>query len=196
MDRGWYARFSLLLVAVVAGWLALWPSLDALEAVPPAPQLVKDVFKGRISPGLDIKGGLRLMYEVDTDRYLETQRDRDATRLLRHLGQELGVLSEDEVDSPSDEKIAELKQRVTVQMAGQRTIVVTFANEADVEALSRKFLRENLPNFGKQSTRRGEVKLVMPEERIAEMRDKAVEQAVRTISNRIDNLGLREATTT
>lgn len=195
MDRGWYFRFTIVLTAIIAGWLALWPSLDpVLGDALPAPQFIRDTFKGRISPGLDIKGGLRLMYEVDTDRYVETQRDRDATRLLRLLGQEIGVLTEDEVDTPSDAKIAELKERVKVQVAGQRSIVVTFTEGADVEKLSRKFLRENFPNLGRQSSGDNEVRLVMPEERIAEMRDKAVEQAVRTISNRIDNLGLREAT--
>ena len=89
MDRAWYFRFSLFLGAIVLGWLALWPSIDGLENRPgwlAAPDIVKEYFPGRISPGLDIQGGLRLMYEVDTDRYIMTQRDRAAHRLLRMLG--------------------------------------------------------------------------------------------------------------
>jgi preprotein translocase subunit SecD len=64
MDRGWYLRFSAVLAAAVLAWLALWPSLHQWV---PAPEWVRSVFPGRISPGLDIRGGLRLMYEVEVD---------------------------------------------------------------------------------------------------------------------------------
>jgi len=192
MDRAWYFRFSLFLTAIALGWLALWPSIDRWV---PAPDIVKEYFSGRISPGLDIQGGLRLMYEVDTDRYITTQRDRAAHRLLRLIGVELGVLTEDEADAPPPEKLAALRERVTVEKLGEQAIRVTFQNEADAAKLTRRFLRQNFPNFSRQSASGAQYRyrLFISEERMVELQSKAVQQAVRTVSNRIDNLGLREA---
>lgn len=197
MDRAWYFRFSVLVAAVVFGWLALWPSLDGkISWLPESPQFVQEYFPGRISPGLDIQGGLRLMYEVDTERYITTQRDRAAHRLLRMLGVELGVLSESEADAPPAEKLAQLRERVTVEKLGQQAIRVSFHNEEDAAKLTRRFLRRNLPNFSRQAAGDNRFRLYISEEQLLEMQSKAVDQAVRTVSNRIDNLGLREASVT
>lgn len=198
MDRAWYFRFSVFLGAIVLGWLALWPSIDRVEGRPgwlAAPDIVKEYFPGRISPGLDIKGGLRLMYEVDTDRYITTQRDRAAHRLLRLLGVELGVLTEEEADAPPAAKLTALRERITVEKVGEQAIRITFANAEDAAKLTRTFLRRNFPNFNRQTTSGApnRYRLYIPEERVLEMQGKAVEQAVRTVGNRIDNLGLREA---
>ncbi|NOY93736.1 MAG: protein translocase subunit SecD [Deltaproteobacteria bacterium] len=195
MDRAWYFRFSVFVGAIALGWLSLWPSIDRWV---PAPDIVKEYFTGRISPGLDIKGGLRLMYEVDTDRYITTQRDRAAHRLLRLLGVELGVLTEDEADAPPADKLAALRERVTVEKLGEQAIRVTFSNEEDADKLTRSFLRRNFPNFNRQadSGAPNRFRLYIPEERVLKMQDKAVKQAVRTVGNRIDNLGLREASVT
>lgn len=191
MDRGWYARFSTVLTATLLAWLALWPSLDSWIGVP---TVVSDIFDGRISPGLDIRGGMRLMYEVDVEKYIETQRDRDAARVLRLLGGELGVLEEDEIGSPPEEKIQELRERVTVEKVGGKVIRVTFQNADDASKLTRAFMRENFPNLSRQESGENQFRLVIGEERVADMRTKAVQQAVRTINNRINALGIAETT--
>ncbi|MDH5491556.1 MAG: protein translocase subunit SecD [Myxococcales bacterium] len=198
MDRGWYLRFAALLAAVVFAWLSLWPSIPVDPSgegwFPPAPELVREYFPGRISPGLDIKGGLRLVYEVDTARYIETQRDRDANRLLRRLGGELGVLEGDEIEAPPPEKIAALRERVRVERIGQRGLRVTFQDEADGAKLTRALLRENFPTLSRTASDGLVQHLEVPEEVVTRMRDEAVQQAEHTIAGRIDNLGLREAT--
>ena len=73
MDRGWYARVGLVALLLVGSVLVVWPSLDAWL---PAPAWLKDKISSRIAPGLDVKGGLRLTYEVGGQRY-------DAARVVR-----------------------------------------------------------------------------------------------------------------
>jgi len=78
MDRGWYFRLAIVVGSSVLGFLALWPSVDRWL---PCPDIVKETFENQINPGLDIKGGLRLMYEVEVDEYIRDRRDRVAERV-------------------------------------------------------------------------------------------------------------------
>ena len=108
MDRGWYVRFSVVLASIVLAWCALWPSLEQWGVH--SPGFIKSAFSGRLSPGLDIRGGLRLMYEVEVDEYVRDTRDRRSEQLLRKLGVKLGVLTEAEAASPPPEKLADAPQ--------------------------------------------------------------------------------------
>jgi preprotein translocase subunit SecD len=162
----------------------------------PAPQWVRDVFPGRISPGLDIRGGLRLMYEVEVDEYIRDQRDRKAERLLRQVGVLLDLYGEDQMDSLSEQKLAELREKVSVERLGDATgIRVTFTNPADASKLTRSWLRDTTGNTLRLAGGRdGVVNVQLREEVVEEWRDTAVSQAVHTVHNRIDTLGVREAT--
>jgi len=193
MDRGWYLRFTVVAVAVVLAWLALWPSLDTWV---PAPDWVKTTFAGRISPGLDIKGGLRLMYEVEVERAIEDRRDRLAEQLLRRLGERLGILEEGEGDTASDSQLREIREKVRVHSVGEQRIRVTFMQASDAAKMDRDWLEEWFSDVritevsGDEKT----VNLTIREDRLQDLRDTAVEQAVKTISNRIDELQIRETT--
>ncbi|MAQ14855.1 MAG: protein translocase subunit SecD [Sandaracinus sp.] len=199
MDRSWYLRFTVVILAIATAWFALWPSLDGLAAdgediAMPAPQWVRDVFPGRINPGLDIKGGLRLMYEVEVDEYIRDRRDRYSEQMVRQLGVLLGILDDDEVDSASREKLAEVQERVTVQRVGGRGIRVTFADQADRDRFDNQWISDHFNDLRRSSADGLVVDLTMREDRLEELRKTAVEQAVRTVSDRIDTYGLREAT--
>ena len=91
MDRGWYVRFTIMVVLVIAAWFAVWPNLDHWI---PAPAWVKRTFPGRINPGLDMQGGLRLMYEVEVDEAIRDKRDSLAEQLLVGLCEKFGVSEE------------------------------------------------------------------------------------------------------
>ncbi len=196
MERGWYLRFSVVVISAILGWFALWPSLD--DVLPPsvhAPGWVREVFSGRISPGLDIRGGLRLMYEVEVDEYVRDQRDRKAERLLRQLGVLLDIYEEDAQDTLSEDQLATLRGRVQVSRRGNDRIEVVFTNAADAPKVTRPWLEEQtggtLRLDGPVSG--NTVRLKMNEQVVEEWRDTAVQQAKHTIENRIDTLGLREA---
>jgi preprotein translocase subunit SecD len=191
MDRTWYIRFTIVLAAFVASWLALWPSLDQWVA---SPDWVDKTFAGRISPGLDIQGGLRLMYEVEVDEAIKDRRDREADRLLKRLGEVFGVVDEGDWDEVTREQIEEIREHVRVMRVGEQRIRLEFADASKVERLRRDWLREHLPDLREVEREGASVTLAILEERLEELRDGAVDQAVKTINNRVDEMQVREMT--
>jgi preprotein translocase subunit SecD len=178
-------------LSLVAGaWLALWPSLDEWF---PAPQSVKDLVESRISPGLDIRGGLRLMYEVEVDEAVSDRRELRADQITRELGQRFGIVPEGE--TPTREQDAQVRERVQVDHVGERGIRFQFASAADADSLDRKLVTR----YGdvKERLREGNtIVLEIDTEFLEQIRETAVEQARETIGNRIDGLGLKEAAVT
>src|SRR5215471_4527327 len=107
MDKSWYLRFALMVVVVVSGWVVLWPSLDAWI---PAPAGLRKFVHQRLSPGLDIRGGLRLSYDVEVDEAVRDRRNLRGDDLIRELGERLGIVPKG--SSPTREQQAAVKARV------------------------------------------------------------------------------------
>ncbi|MEM9071436.1 MAG: protein translocase subunit SecD [Myxococcota bacterium] len=186
-------RFTVVVAALVAAWFSLWPTLDQAGWLG-APQFVKDLFPGRISPGLDIRGGLRLMYEVEVDEYIRDRRDRYSEQMVRELGVRLSVIEEDEIDSATRDQLASIQEKVTVQRVGRRNIRLVFQVESDRDRFDTEWLAEKFPDLRMTGVDGLTVNLGMREDRIAELQQTAVDQAKLTIGNRIDTMGLAEAT--
>jgi preprotein translocase subunit SecD len=189
MDRGWYLRFLVLVTAVVVAVLALWPSLGEWVPVPPR---VANLFEGRISPGLDIKGGLRLMYEVEVDEAVRDRRSRLAESLQERMAVMLGLLEEDE--TPTREQMGKIRKRIRIESVGDERFRVTFSKPADAAKLDRAFLQEHFAELRQVSAQEGRVTLAMRDDVVTKLREDAVKQTERTITNRIDELQVREMT--
>jgi preprotein translocase subunit SecD len=197
MDRGWYFRLAIVVGSSVLGFLALWPSVDRWL---PCPDIVKETFENQINPGLDIKGGLRLMYEVEVDEYIRDRRDRVAEQVQRQCGVLIGVVPEEEVDEIDKAKLEEVRQRCKVERVDKeggavRAIRITFSNEEDALKLSKTWVKDYFRDL-RVASGVGElvVDLHMREEQLANMRETAVRQSERTIINRIDSMGVLEPT--
>ncbi|MCA9530430.1 MAG: protein translocase subunit SecD [Myxococcales bacterium] len=191
MDRGWYLRCSVVVLATVLAALALWPSLQQWL---PAPKLVQEWFPGRISPGLDIRGGLRLSYDVEVDEYIRDRRDRDADNLLRDLGVLLGVYDKDAAPEVGREQLQKVHEQVEVKNVGDRSVRVTFKDPSKAARFDRDWLNDHgLSELRIKSSRDGVFVLAMRDDQLDKLRATAVQQAVKTVSQRIDKLGLREA---
>jgi preprotein translocase subunit SecD len=191
MDRGWYFRLAIVVGSSVLGFLALWPSIDRWL---PCPDIVKETFDNQI------KGGLRLMYEVEVDEYIRDRRDRIAEQVQRQCGVLIGVVPEEEVDDLDKAKLQEIQQRCKVERVDKeggavRAIRITFSNEDDAAKLSKNWVRDYFRDLRVASGVGGlVVDLHMREEQLTNMRETAVRQSERTITNRIDTLGVLEPT--
>ncbi|RLB42394.1 MAG: protein translocase subunit SecD, partial [Deltaproteobacteria bacterium] len=181
----------------VLGFLALWPSVDRWV---PCPDIVKETFDNQINPGLDIKGGLRLMYEVEVDEYIRDRRDRIAEQVQRQCGVLIGVVSEEEIDDIDKAKLDEIRQRCKVERVDKeggavRAIRITFSNQEDAQKLSKTWVKDYFRDL-RVASGVGDlvVDLHMREEQLANMRETAVRQSERTIINRIDSMGVLEPT--
>jgi len=172
----WKAGFTLLLLL-----LGLFFSISSLVPVPdekgksdPLPSWMRDMVNG-INLGLDLQGGLRLVYEVEVDEAVADKRDRMATGF-----------------------VSELKRRdienASWKPVGNDTFDLTAANAKDADAVSdvlndyRRVLVKTGGSVGKT------IRLKMVDEEKTFIRDQSVRQAQETISNRIDELGLANTT--
>ena len=190
MDKGWYVRFVFLMALLAASCLVLWPSVDRWL---PAPAAVKKYLpKKQISPGLDIKGGLRLMYEVEVEEAVRDRRDLRADQLLRVMGEKFGVLKEGE--TPTREQLAKVGEKVKVKPDGERRIQVTFAGN-DASKLDRELLNR-YGDLREVSREGGVVVIEVRTDFLEQIRTSAVEQARETIGNRIDGLQVKESSVT
>ncbi|HKU70748.1 MAG TPA: hypothetical protein VJQ51_07915, partial [Burkholderiales bacterium] len=115
MDKSWYVRFALMVVVVAMGWLVLWPSLDTWI---PAPAPLRKFVHQRLSPGLDIRGGLRLTYDVEVDEAVRDRRNLHIDNLTRELGERLGIVTKG--STPTREQLAQVKTKVKAKAEGER----------------------------------------------------------------------------
>ena len=192
MDRGWYFRFTLVVALIVGAVLSFWPSLqtDASEQWYEPPTWVTDTFHNRIAMGLDIQGGLRMMYEVEVDQAVEDRRDLRASQVLERLCQSLSICTEDE--RATNEQLDETRQRVRVQSVDRDGFRLTFTTPGDASSVDADFIN-SFGDIRETSRNGGTVTFEMSGDQMDALRTQAVEQARGTVSERIDELGLREA---
>jgi preprotein translocase subunit SecD len=190
MDKGWYFRFSVMVSVTVLGWLTLWPSLHTWI---PAPAPIREFFTGRISPGLDIRGGLRLTYDVAVDEAVRDRRSLRGDQLMRELGERVGVVPKE--TSPTREQLTQVRERIKHKDEGERAMRFTFKSAADAQKLDRDLVLR-YGDLREVSRSDSEIVLEIKKDFLEQIRDTAVQQARETIQNRVDGLGMREAAVT
>ncbi|ALA60025.1 protein translocase subunit SecD [Nitrospira moscoviensis] len=165
-------RFALLAFVVVLSVVFFLPSYKPLyQALPDwARKVLPD--KG-ITLGLDLQGGIHMVMEVDEDRAVEIAVDRAVTSL-----QDLLVDKKIPVES--------------VKRTGSHQITIQFAN-ADLKPPIQKLL-DDYPTFFDVEAAGSANSLVweLRDTEIKRIKDSAINQALETIRNRIDQFGVAE----
>ena len=191
MDRGWYVRFTFFVACVIAAWFALWPSLAEWNWLG-APDWVTDNIRQRIAQGLDIRGGMRLEYDVEVERAVEDRRDLRATQMHERLCQRFEICSEDE--PATREQLEQTRERARVEsIRGEATqFRVIFESAEDLGQLDHDMVSGfgDLREIARSTT---SVTLELRQESVDQLREQSIEQARTTVSERIDEMGLREA---
>lgn len=176
MERSWWWKALLYGGLVTLACLYLVPTLVP-EAKQPA--LIKKYFQKRIQLGLDLQGGLHLVYEVHVDKAVSDKVDRIASEVEDRL-------------NAKEKKVA----GVTINRDGRDDIVAVFKNPADQSKLDETVLRE----FRKQldlvsrDPVTGTVRLRLDPDQIEDVRDSALRQGIETIRGRVDKFGVAEPT--
>jgi protein-export membrane protein SecD len=173
MERSWWWK------AVLYGTVTLLACLYLVPTVVPEekqPAFVKKYFTKRIQQGLDLQGGLHLVYTVDIDKAVSAKVD--------HLANEL------------EDAIKKKTPDVTVVREGRDDIVFTFKNSADHAKLDSELLRarrEELDEVARDPVK-GVVRLRLDSNQVAEIEDLALRQGIETIRGRVDKFGVAEPT--
>jgi preprotein translocase subunit SecD len=194
-ELGWRLRFSLAAAVAGLGFLVMWPTLPGLTGGKfPCPAYVRDHVSFRLVAGLDLRGGLRLVYAVDVDTAIKDKRDNYYEDLRHEAAKVLGLIKEDEV--PTDEVYAKLRDMVEIVAPRQpaNVIRVTVKPGTDPTKLDDRFLerfRGELAFTRTTDQRNLEFKVKSSVE--TSIRERAVGQAKDIIARRVDELGLREA---
>src|SRR5438270_5202506 len=127
MDRNWVYRVITYLALTVVAVVVLTPSAAAIMGKDEAlPGWMKKHLKNKIQLGLDLQGGLHLVYEVQVDKAVSDKADRLAGDLEEKLHKDKKVKSGD----------------VRAERAGKDEIIMQFKNPADAVKVDRNFLKE------------------------------------------------------
>ena len=168
--------YTLLVVAAVvvltpsvAGWLG---KDDKLPAV-----FEKYVAKkAKILLGLDLQGGLHLVYEVQVDKAVSDKADRVAADLEERLRKDKHVTA------------------VRFEREGPGVILVAFQNPSDASKLDKEFIRGERGHFFEESRdpQKGIVRIKIEDSYVDDLRKYAMAQSKETIGNRANRLGVAE----
>jgi preprotein translocase subunit SecD len=175
MERSWWWKAALYGVVTVVAVLYLVPTIVPEDK---QPDLIKRHFDKRIQLGLDLQGGLHLVYEVNVDKAVSDKVDRLASDIEDRLRK--------------DKNVTEL----AVSREGRDDIVLTFKQPADQAKLDDAILkdyRKSLDLVDRNPTT-GVVRLRLDQDQIEEVRDYALRQGIETIRGRVDKLGVSEPT--
>ncbi|MDD5306042.1 MAG: protein translocase subunit SecD [Deltaproteobacteria bacterium] len=182
MERKWYWKVgfwvALLLIGVAASLTSFVPR-PADGAKPDIlPKSLRKLFPG-INMGLDLQGGIRLVYEVQVDSAVQDKRDHMAHAIVQQF-----------------EEKAELKGVKFIRSReDSRKFDLVFPSEGDRQAEDVRVILKDFRQSVTVEMEEGAVShCIMVEALVNDTRDMAVKQAIETIGNRIDELGLANTT--
>ena len=196
MDGAWRFKIGLVLCSFLAGSLVLLPTVSRMSGGKvPCPKYISDRVDFGISPGLDLRGGLRLAYTVEVEEAIRDKRDHLADDMRQDLATSFGFHSGD--GRVTREELQKLDAKVHVAMPESAVLRLKFKEQPDLGKIDDRFSKKFATELSQQ---RGpgadEVTFKIRAEVESQIRERAVTQAKETINRRVDGLGLREASVT
>jgi preprotein translocase subunit SecD len=220
MDGVWRLKLGFVAAVFLGGLVALWPSVDS--ALPTAnsplpeqptwlqplaragravgaklhcPAYIKDRISFAIAPGLDLSGGLRLVYTVEVDEAIRDKRDHFADEMRQELTTIFGFHTGE--GRVTRDELAKIEDKVRVAQPETARIVLRFTDKADKSKIDERFGRKFLGELSEmQGPGEDEVTFKIRADVESQIRERAVAQAKDTVSRRVDELGLKEAAVT
>jgi preprotein translocase subunit SecD len=178
MDRSLRWKTLFLVALVVLSVLYLLPSTG--QKLPP---WYSDVFSNKVQLGLDLQGGLHIVYGVDLDRVV----DDKAGEIKRDLADRL---SEDPDKLQAD---------IRTPRSPIGSVFVVAKNAAERQKIEQKYVPEYADSLDKVSCPAGlegadrAVCLRVSPAYAEKIQGSAIEQAIKTIKERVDKFGIAEA---
>jgi preprotein translocase subunit SecD len=215
MDGTWRLKAGFVGAVFAGSVVVLWPTVDnslpTAGSAPPAnpllraahsvashlhcPAYIKDRVSFGIAPGLDLSGGLRLVYTVEVEDAIRDKRDHFADEMRQELATTLGLHSGDA--RVTRDELSKLEEKVHVSEPEAAVIRLKFKDAADKAKLDDRFTKKFLGELSEtQGPGDDEVSFKIRTDVESQIRERAVAQAKDTVSRRVDELGLREAAVT
>jgi preprotein translocase subunit SecD len=175
MERSWWWKAALYGAVTLLAVLYLIPTVVPEDK---QPDFIKKHFQKRIQLGLDLQGGLHLVYEVNVDKAVASKVDRMSSDLEDRLHKDKGVAD------------------LTVTREGRDDIVLIFRPASDQAKLDDSILRDyrKALDIVSRDPAAGIVRLRLEPDQVEEVRDYALRQGIETIRGRVDKFGVSEPT--
>jgi len=144
--------------------------------------------------GLDLRGGLRLVYTVDVDEAIKDKRDHYYEDMRLELAKIFGLHTGDEL--PSEETFRKLRDLVELESPRRPVdeIRIHVKEGADPSKLDERFLEKFRGEMSFTRTQDQRTLAFKIRSNVgSQIRERAVGQAREIILRRVDELGLREA---
>jgi len=220
IDIAWRAKTGFVLFLALGAGLSIYPTyhderLGRLDRGtlkgPELEKIEQDALRGdrgirewlltninfRLVRGLDLKGGMRLVYTVDVDEAIKDKRDRNYDDLRTSLARTFDIIPKDK--QPAGEDLKKLAAKVRLEKSRDQAGLITlhFENADDANKINEEFMTPYARELQRQfSADHKDVTLRIKSEIESEIRDKAVAKAKDTVLRRVDSMGLKEASVT
>jgi preprotein translocase subunit SecD len=159
----------LVLVGAIAGFVLVGYARARKDMAGAGSPTLKDALKSAIKLGLDLRGGIHLVLQVNTADAVKAERD-DAVELLKNETKDAKIGA---VELPTDTSFS--------------VTVTSETDQAKLEDVSKRFLSE-----WTYTTGGGKWTFALKDVSRRQIEDNAVAQALETIRNRIDEFGVSE----
>jgi preprotein translocase subunit SecD len=177
MEKSWWWKAALYGALTVLACVYLVPTVYQFAEVPAEkqPGWLRKLVDKKVQLGLDLQGGLHLVYEVNVDKAVSSKVDSLANSV------------EDLLRTKTPD--------VTVSREGRDDILVTFKNPADAAKLNAEVLNAHHElDETERNASAGTVRLKFDPEQVKEVEDLSLRQAIETIRGRVDKFGVAEPT--
>ncbi|MCA9473804.1 MAG: protein translocase subunit SecD [Nitrospirales bacterium] len=162
---------ALVALTVISVMISL-PSFPSLYA--PLPAWMKAVLSDRgLALGLDLQGGVHLVLEVEEDRAVEIAVDRSKKAL-------------EDLKADSELPFA------SVVREGTQSLVITLEGGEEAKAKVMQAMEDGFPGFELKDSSDTTLTYELDTVEIDRIKDSAINQALETIRNRIDEFGVAE----
>jgi preprotein translocase subunit SecD len=176
MRRSWWWRAALFGLVTLLACVYLVPTLIPDPARRPA--IVRKLnLQKRIRRGLDLAGGLRLVYAVDIDKAVSSKVDQIASALEGNI----------HTGTPD----------VAVRRESRDQIIFEFKKAGDIDKLNDDVLadfRDDLDQVGRDEAK-GVVRYRLDPDRVAQIKELSLREAIKRINDRVDRFGMTEPNT-
>ncbi len=176
MKTTWYVKAGFVLALVLAASTVLVGMLP----IEKQPEWLKWATARHLTKGLDLQGGVRLVYTVEVRQAIKDKRDRMAADMVEFLK------TKGEIKDASTKK------------TGETSYTITFKEPKHVAKIDKDFLKRykgSVRETGRDE-HKGSVSFQLTDDEVSHSETTTYEQAIKTIQNRIDKLGLKETTVT
>jgi preprotein translocase subunit SecD len=162
MKKKFLWRVSLIATAIILSILFFLPSTSLVSSLP---DWLK---KYGITLGLDLQGGVHLVYEVDIDKTIDVTTERIVSSLTN-------TFKEKKIEAKAQKKGLD---------------IIIFPDNEQIQ----KIVREQFPTLTLENQSEGKLSFRINSTEIGRIKNSAVDQALETIRNRVDQFGVSEPT--